>query len=198
MNTINVMDLDTVTGNANGNTLKPDEKTGYLTSIHQFRTTGFTAEKKVKFIEALMENPNLGYAQNKAGICANTYNNHFKLDPVFREDVTFAVKRSEENHRGDFENEMLTRGKKGHFLYMMAWLRRHYPGEYSETKRVEVGIAPDLLSRLDTGLQSKPQVVDAEIVGCPTVCPGCKSPYWDTPKKLFTKEEKGNQLEKKV
>lgn len=133
-----------------GKSLVRDPETGFLVSNHNYTLSGFTPERKKGFIEALKTVATPSAACRIIGIHYHTFQNHYKKDPDFRKQVDYSLNEGRWRQKGEFELAMIEHGKKiNGFMWAMAWLRKHFPGEYSETKQVVHSIDEKLLDRLD-------------------------------------------------
>lgn len=150
-----------ITGHFNGQSLVRDSKTGFMNPGGNWAIAGFTSERKKDFLDALMENPSPGYACKKIQIAYNTYMNHYNSDPEFKKQVDFVFQESRYSHKGDIEMTMLSRAKSANgFMDRMAWLRRHFPGEYNDTRHVQHTVSDSVLEKLG-GLSDSYKVVNA-------------------------------------
>lgn len=91
----------------NGNNMSVDPETGFLTPTNQYSLTGFTAEKKKKFVSHLRKEYNIGRSAKLAGISYYAYVDHMQVDPVFKQ----AVKEALECHLDDAESKMISNAK---------------------------------------------------------------------------------------
>lgn len=141
-----------------------DEETGFMAHSGNWKVGGFTPERKLLFLENLMKNPSSGWAAKQAGTTYTTFLSHYQSDPEFKSRVDLAMTESKERHKGDIELTILSRAKEPNgFMDRMAWLRRHYAGEWSETKQVNHNLPPAFMDKVG-GLAASYKVIDAKPV----------------------------------
>ena len=156
-----------VTSHFNGQSLVKDPETGFLGPGNNWSLAGFGSDRKLEYLKALMENPSPGYASKKIGINYHTFLNHYKSDPEFHKRVDFVMEESRHSHKGDIESTMLARAKSANgFMDRMAWLRRHFPGEYNDTRRVEHTVSESVLEKLEglTNSYKATPAIEAEVI----------------------------------
>lgn len=109
----------------NGNNMKVDEVTGYLTldvrerhpSVH-----GFTSDKKVLFITLCKtEWPNFSKVCDAVGIHRTTFRNHYIIDAKFKQDVDACKYQALD----DIKTEFTKRGRRGEFMQGISVLRAY-------------------------------------------------------------------------
>ena len=91
-----------------GKNLIRDEKTGFLTPGKGYQIQGFTAEKKLRFLEEVDKDHNIGRSLKAIGLTRNTYDGHMHLDEVFRKAVLDQLR----DHCDTMESTIYTSGKR--------------------------------------------------------------------------------------
>jgi len=145
-----------------GTTFVKDEETSFLAPTGNWKVNGFTPTRKIEFLKHLMKNPSPGYASKETGISYHCFMNHYKIDAEFKSQVDSTLRESIALNKGDIENTMLCRAKEPNgFMDRMAWLRRHAPGEYNETRKVEHSISPSTIEQMNSST-NKFKVIDVD------------------------------------
>lgn len=153
----------TFLGNFNGREMAVDPETGYLQATEGYKLAGFTAALKVRFISAAKKLwPNVSAICQIVGIHPGTFQNHYKADVKFREDLELVKAERLDLLEGVmFDNATQPRG----FLDRIATLKAHRPERWNPDYRMtithDVQISRTILSEAAGGEQCR--TVDGEL-----------------------------------
>ena len=116
----------------NGNSLGPDEQTGFLEPKKNYSIEGFTADRKKVWLERYRETGNLTKTCDEIGIAPQTFYNALDTDREFKRAFWLEKVRAQD----DLEASMLERGKKGSFIHAIAWLRGNFPAKWGQKSQI--------------------------------------------------------------
>lgn len=114
-----------------------DKESGYLIPRKIEGTKPFDPQAKKTFLSVFEQEASVAKTCDVLGISSRTFYDHLSVDSKFRADYSLTLRRMSDNLESTMYKK--AQGNNG-YMYMVTWLRRHFPNEWTPRTNVSIGI----------------------------------------------------------